>query len=236
MHQFTVLPQALKELEKNIFKRILFLVAIVVLVLFILPSIMSGKSPDLSTWLTLLLMSVVMTFVLFYSLKKQKIILSSYKLTVNEASISREMVNTPIIVIQIEDIKEIKKDGKGAISIIGNSKINAIGIPTHIERKLELEQLLQAIRPIIEKTPSSLLQPLQYLVALAGIGLMYASYYMEDKYISTVAGVLFCALMIYSFIILLKSKNIDNRTKRLSYFILIPLMSVIGSLIMKWMN
>jgi len=162
--------------------------------------------------------------------------LATYKLIITEDSITREMLNTPTISIPIAGVKEIIKSANGAYTILGDSKINAIGISTEIEHKEELEQLLSAIKPLTVKTSTPWHQTYQLPIAFVVLALMFASFYVGNLYVSTLCGVLFSSFMIYSFIVLQKSKNIDIRAKRLSYFILIPLLSVIGAVIMKWVE
>jgi hypothetical protein len=238
MHQFSVGPGGFKELQKAIINRILFLLAIVVLVLFVLPMIISGTMalPSASTWFTLMFMLPILGFTLYNGLKRQRAMLATYKLIITEDSITREMLNAPTISIPIKEVREIIKAANGAYAILGDSKINAIAVSTEIERKEELEQLLSAIKPLTIKMSTPWHQTFQFPIAFVALALMFASFYIGNRYVSTLCGVAFSSFMIYSFVVLQKSKNIDVRAKRLSYFMLIPLLSVIGSMIMKWME
>ncbi|MBL7871165.1 MAG: hypothetical protein JNM78_06105 [Cyclobacteriaceae bacterium] len=225
----------------NIIKRMLYLFIIVILVVFIVPFFFNGDAGNssitgTSTLFTIILMIGVLTFSLLNALKKQKAMLASYKLIISEDSISREMLHTPTITILIKDVQEIIKSKNGALTILGDSKMNAIGVSPAIERKEELETLLSGIKSLTIKTSTSLWQTFQLPIALVGVVLMFTSFYSENLYISSFSGITFLVFMTYSMLILRKSKNVDSKTKRLSYFMIIPMLSVLFSLIMKWMG
>lgn len=235
--EFTVGPEGFKELEKNILIRMIFLFAIVVTVVLVLPFVMFENSEGIgtSTWLTLLLGLLALTYSYFSNVKKQKAMLATYKIIVTDDSIAREMLNTPTITILKSEIQEIVKESNGSIVVIADRKINAIGVSAHLEKKDELEHLLAAIRPLTIKTSQSWIQKFQIPIIFLVLVTMFGTYYIGNKYVASLCGIVFSTFMTYSFIAIQKSKNIDTRTKRLSYFILIPLLSVIFSVIMKLM-
>ncbi len=236
MQQFTVLPGAFEELQKTMLTRIAFLFVMMILVIFIVPVLMSDTYTGISsgTWFTLVMISGVLGYTFYNGLKRQKTMLASYKLIITEESITREMLNTPTIVIPVKEIKNITKGVKGGYSIVGESKVNAIGVPAQIGDKEALERLLDTIKPIHTETSVAWLQQFQLPIAFAGVALMLVTFYSPNKYLATVSGIVFISLMTYSFYIIQVSKNIDVRVKRTSYFFLIPVLSVAGSLIMKW--
>jgi hypothetical protein len=55
----------------------------------------------------------------------------------------------------------------------------------------------------------------------------------DNKWVVAIAGAVLVALMIYSFLELKRSKNVDNKTKFASAFSLIVVIAVIGMLIEK---
>jgi hypothetical protein len=238
MHQFSVLPTAHKELQRKLAQRILFLFIIMLIVLVVVPWLRSEEitNVDPSTVFTLVIMLPILAFTFYNALKKQKAMLASYKLTIPDESITREMINVPVLVIHRQDIREITKNVDGTISVIGDSKLNAIGVPSRIEKKEELEILLSSIKPMTVKTSANWYQRYPFVIVTAVVALMFSVFYLENKFLSSVTGVAFVGVMIYCLIVIQKSKNVDTRTKRLSYFVIIPLLSVIGSLIMKWIN
>lgn len=237
MHEFKLTPQALAEVQKRVMQRIIFLLAIVLFVGLFMPALASGKMEiGASSWLMLLVMVPVLGVTVYFTMKRTKANLSTYKLIVTEYSVTREMRGTPTIVIAKSEIKEIVKQQNGAFAIIGGSRINAIGVSPFIENPSELERLLADLKPITVKTSTSWLKKYQLPVVLATIALMMTAFYATNKYIATFAGCAFAALMIYSFVITQMSKNVERRTKRMSYFFLLPLLSVILSVIGRWVG
>jgi hypothetical protein len=98
------------------------------------------------------------------------------------------------------DVREIVKAVNGSLCLIADSKINAIGIPRQTERITEVEQILAGIKPLTVKTSKTWLQRFQYPVMFSGVMLMFTSFYVENKWVCTIAGLPCCALLIYSFI------------------------------------
>ena len=88
---------------------------------------------------------------LYIGLKRQRKLFESYTLIVGSDFIKREQLNTPTIVLQKTEIKDIIKAKNGAIIIKGNNAGEVIGIPNEIADKEKLEQLLDAIKPIVYK-------------------------------------------------------------------------------------
>lgn len=239
MQDFTIKPDGFNQFRKTILLRMCAVMIMIILIVFFLPWLMAGGEGSAgissATWLTLVLLSAAMTYSLFTTLKKQKAQLLSYKLTITEEHITRELMNTPTITLLKKDVREILKNADGSFAIIGDSKLNAIGVPAPIERKEELEALLTQINALTVKSTTPWLQKLQLPIAFAVTALMFATFYIQNKYIATFTGLIVTVIMIYSSILIRKSKNIDSKTKRISYMMLIPLLAVIGSVILKWL-
>lgn len=58
----------------------------------------------------------------------------------------------------------------------------------------------------------------------------------ENKYIFTVAGLATCAFLIAGLILIRKSKNLDRGLKRFSYMAVIPLLSILAAIVVRWMG
>lgn len=237
MHQFSVLPTFAKDLQRKLLPILLLLPIMMLFVVVGLPLLRSEEVTfDSSTVLTLLMFMAILVFTFINSLKRQKAMFGSYKLTIMEERISREMINMPVLVIHRKDIRDIVKNADGTISIIGDSKLNIIGIPAHIERKEELEVILNNIKTITVKTVTPWYQRYILFLAMAIVGLIFSVFSLENKFLSSVGGLCFVALMIYSFVVIQKSKNVDTRTKRWSYIVIIPVLSILGGIIAWWMS
>jgi hypothetical protein len=234
-HEFKVNPQAYKELFKIILIRMISFAAMMVIVAFILPYWMAEGGETMSTiWLTLPLFLAVLVFTFFNSLKRQKAMLAGYRIIITEDSIIRELPNTPTITIHKSEVKEIVKQANGSFMIVADSKLNAIGVSAHMDKIEELEQFLSSIQPIKIKTSGMWLQKFQLPIGFLFAGLMFASFYITNRYLATFCGIIFIVAMGYSFIVLQKSKNVETRAKRMSYFVIFLVGLVILSIILKW--
>ena len=124
-------------------------------------------------------------------------------------------------------------EASGAFSIIGSSKINAIGVPASILRRDELELLLAQIKPLTLKTSAHWMQKYQLLLVVCLIGLLFLAMSAENKLIAIITGIIMLGAMTYSLVVTQVSKNIDARTKRLSWMTLIPIVSILYFVITK---
>ncbi|MGC3944826.1 MAG: hypothetical protein QM762_09955 [Chryseolinea sp.] len=235
MKKFILLPDAAKGLRKTVLTRLLLLAGFVVMIVFVVPMIQSGNTTvDLSAWLTLVMLGIVLCVSYYFSLQRMKRSLASYQLTITDDSITREMSIVPAITIPIKDIRKITRNHDGSITITGNSALNAIGIPASVERKEELENLLAAIMPLTDKLSSSVWLKYQYFFVLLIVGFLYGSYMIENKYLSSAMGILFVGFMVYSWVVTQRSKNVSKRIKLTSYLMILPVYSVIMRLIDLW--
>lgn len=174
-----------------------------------------------------------MTFGLYRGINRQKKIFDSYRLTINDNSITREQHNTPTITISNSEISKIIKNSNGSFTIKGNSMINVIGVPSQIEDYELLEKSLSEIREITIKDGKKYLQMLLSLGSMLVIGLMLAVYISKDKMVVGASGSILLIILGYSFFQLYRSKNVDNKTKRSIWWIILPTASIIGVMYFK---
>jgi hypothetical protein len=71
------------------------------------------------------------------------------------------------------------------------------------------------------------------ILALLALGLMLCVYTVTNKIIVGLSGSLLVGLMLWSFFEVRRSKNIDSKTKRGIWFVLLVVASVIAVMIMK---
>jgi hypothetical protein len=179
------------------------------------------------------IVGAVIIFSLFRGLKKQKKLLESFRLTIEDNVITREQLNTEELTIYFHEIKEITKSKAGSLFIKGLDKTDIICVPPEIENKAVLESLLNEVKPITPRSvAASRKQKLMPLLSLAFTGLMVTVYLATNKILVGTAAVLVIAGIIWSIYTIRKSKNIDNKTKGRIwiYFILIAAILVSAGL------
>jgi len=198
----------------------------------------SGQESDVNVYpFVIPLILGAIGFGIYRGINRQKEVFESYKLTIDNDSITREQYNMQTISISIADISEIRKNSNGSLIIKGKSSVDVIGVPTQIENFEKLEQLLSEIRNILDKDKEPFLQKhiglFSILLAVMTLGLMAVIYLCENKIISGICGTVLLIILAFSFIEIQKSKNIDNKTKKGSWWLVLVVVSIILTLIYK---
>jgi len=235
MQQFKVRQDGFKEIKKQLLLRAVPIILVAATAGIVISTINSKNNETGINVLPFIipLIAVSIGFGLYRGVNRQKDLFNSFTLKVSNNLITREQMNTPTISIYVEDIKEIRKNKNGSFTVKSKNPSDIINIPTQIENYSELEESLARITPITTKSTEPILQKYRSLLSLLTIGLMLCVYTVTNKILVAVSGTLLIGLMIWSFFEVRRSKNIDAKTKRVSWWVLLVLLSVIGVMIMK---
>ncbi|HEY1201126.1 MAG TPA: hypothetical protein VGE79_09105 [Niastella sp.] len=177
--------------------------------------------------------AAALAFGIYRGVNRQKAIYESYTLTITDHLVRREQLNTPTISIYFNDIREIAKHKNGGFTIKGKETVDLIQVPVQIDDYLQLEKALQQIQAIVEKDKVSFMEKYQSLTGLVTAGLMLCVYTVHNKIIVALTGSTLVALMVWSFIKIRNSKNVDNKTKQSVWWIVLVLASVTAIMIFK---
>lgn len=172
-------------------------------------------------------------FGLYRGVNRQKKLFESYTLSISDNSVVREQANTPTIKIPFSDINAIIKNSNGSFTIKGRSSLDVIGVPSQIDNYEHLESTLNLIRPMTVVSQQPTTRKFTMPIVIATLALMATVYLATNKILVAVSGILLSGIIIYSFIQIQRNKNIDNRTKRASYWIILVLFSIIGIMVFK---
>lgn len=251
MLTFRIRPDGLKEIRKKMLlwgiPSSLITVTIALLITFsfdydrndqIKPDSYNTSSPyDWITWAIPVVVVVTAACIgMIRALRRVKKAFESYELTISENLIAREQYNTPTISIYLGEVREIiKRKNKGFI-VWGKTSNDMILIPAQIENYEQLETALGQIKTIDSKGRTNTILKVRRLLGLLATALLICVYTVDNKIVVGVAGTLFAAIFIYSFILTQKSKNIDYSTKRSRWIILLLVLSVLGITLMKLMD
>jgi hypothetical protein len=167
-------------------------------------------------------------FGLYRGVNRQKEIFDSYRLTLDNNGITREQHNTPTITISNTEVSEIIKNSNGSFTIKGNSSVNVICVPSQIDDYEKLEKSLAEIRHILTKSSELFLQKIRGLLSVLTIGLMAAVYISKDKIIVGVSGTVLLVVLGYSFFEVQRSKNVDSKTKKGMWWLILVTASIVG--------
>ena len=237
MQPFTVKPNGFNEVRKKAIGMMVVIITIIVLITVFI-RYLNAEVADSDDTLPYVLTVVVVIFSIsvWNTMKRQRKIFESFRLTVGDDTLVREQLYTTTITIEKRQIREIVRFSTGQFLIDGGSKLNSIIVPSQIDNAEELGRILSEIKPISEKTAKPWTQYVILISALAGMVLMFVGLTAENRIISTFCGAALCVVMLYGFIVIQKSKNVDKRMKRISYFFLIPFISILSVTIMKLMS
>jgi hypothetical protein len=192
------------------------------------------KTPDINVLPIIIpFMLVAVGFGLYRGLNRQKALFESYTLTITNNLITREQLNTPAISIYFNDIKTIGKHKNGSFIVKGRDTLDQIAIPAQIDNYLELEILLQQIKPINVNDEVPFFERYRSVTAIITVGLMLCVYTVNNKLVVALTGSALVILMVWSFIKTRNSKNIDNKSKTGIWWVFIVLASVIAVMFIK---
>jgi hypothetical protein len=169
-------------------------------------------------------------------LKRQKTIYETYTLKFDEAGVTREQINTPSIRLLFNEITNIRKTKYGGLVISSKNQSNSIIILAQIDDMEMIESVLKENCNIPIGISKTLNQLLLIPLVIFVLGLMAVTYISTNKILVSISGVILISIMIWSFVKNQTNKNIDKRTRRSSYVLIMVVLIIIGIIISKLMN
>ena len=187
-----------------------------------------GGQTDLSQWLLVtIFLLVLVAYVIFKGIKRQREIYDSYLLTTGDDYLSRKQNGLSEITLLFSEITEITKDKYGNLLIKGQKAGQYIAVSAFLENYEEVNKLLQTVQPISQSNPKKILQKYPLLLPLIVVSSMIAVCLSNNKIIVAVSGIVFIVLMTFSFYKIRTSVLIDSRIKNKSLWILVVLVFII---------
>jgi hypothetical protein len=232
MLEFRVPPNAFKAVQKKAVITSLILFSFVVLIVIILPTLMSNDPARFDTLPIIVpLLLGAAGFGIFRGLKRQRAIFESFVLKIDDEKIVREQMNTPTLTIYRIDVVSITRHSSGAFAIRGKDKLNPIGIPSQIDNYKLLEDTLSQIRPMNVLTSKTWLEKMFIPLPLSFVVLTGIIILSENETVNIICHVLIVVMLTACLILVQLSKNIDKKTRRLSWVGLIPLTAYLSVII-----
>jgi hypothetical protein len=235
MPDYRIKPDGFNEIRKLILQRLL-IVALVVVSFIVVLTIYNAKEKEdyiITLPSTIVLFTVIFGFSIRRTFKKQKELLDSYALTINDNAITRYQLNTPTITLYHTEIKEILKTKNHRFIIKGKNAEDIIYVPSQIGNYQDLETKLEEIKSISMYSTKNLFEKYPVIIIFLILGLMLGVYGSMNKIIVLLCSIPLITIIIWSFLKIQKSKNIESRAKRILWFILIILISIVSVTILK---
>jgi hypothetical protein len=239
MKQFKIRENGFKEIRKQTIMRAIPMTLIAMLVGLAIfefnPN--SNSTSDINVYPFIIPIIIgALAFGLIKGIKRQKAIYDKYMLTIDDSGITREQGNTPTIRLLFSDITKIAKNNQGGFVITGKSLANSIIVPAQIENLNQFENILNENCSISIGLLKPMMQRLIIPMVIAVLGLMAITYISTNKILVSFSGTILTAIMIWSFIKIQTNKNIDKKTRRSSYWVILVICSIIGVMIFKFIK
>ncbi|HEX3167739.1 MAG TPA: hypothetical protein VHQ93_15830 [Chitinophagaceae bacterium] len=229
MPDYRIRPGGYEEIRKQSLKKLLVFISFIA-VIVIVTTAYNAKADEyaiITIPATIIIFTIVFAFSIRNVFKKQKKLLDSYALTINDNTITRYQLNTPTITLYRTEIKEIlRKNNKGFI-VRGMNAEDTIYVPSQVEKYHELEILLNEIKPIISYRPKNVFEKFPIVTIILVFGLMVGVYASMNKVVVVLCGIPVIIIIAWSFFKIQKNKNIERKAKRSSWVILVILLSII---------
>jgi len=235
MREFRIKENGFNEIRKEILLKTIpiFLLAMIggLIIMEFLPSIQSSDVNVLPYVIPI--MCIAITIGIRRALKTQKQAYEQYVIRIDEEGISREQGITPTINLEYSAVKKITKLKNGGLVIKGDSLMNVIIIPNQVAGIDEIEELVMNKCTVKVDSKKSFIERFMILFVIALIGIMAVLYISTNKVLVSASGVIMLVFMTWSFIVIQKNKNIDKKTRRGSYFMILALIYIIAMMIGK---
>ncbi len=235
MQVFKIKEGGFKEIKKQMLIRSLPTILIAVVVAIVINSINSGdKAAEVNVLpFVIPIVAISIGIGIYRGIERQRKLFESYTLTISSNLVRREQFNTPTISIYTDEVQTITQNPNGSFIIKGKDAADLIIVPAQIDNYTQLEAILQSIQPLQVKDKTSFLQKYQSVVGLLTIGLMLCVYTVNNKVVVAITGTLLIALLTWSFVKIIGSKNVDRKTKSGAWWVLLVLASIIAVMIVK---
>lgn len=191
---------------------------------------------DSASFVMMILMIGMSFFVISRGLNKQRKIFKSYLLIIEDDVIQREQEMTPLITLKKNEITEIIKCKNGSIMIKGQKRQDVIIVSKHIANYETLESDLQAVMEIKAQSGKGILEKMSLLIVPILLGLMAAIVISTNKYLVLISAAIVTIIFGWSLYEIKTNKNIDERTKKSSWALIIVIVAIITIVYSKVVN
>lgn len=233
--EFGITSAGIRIILRKTFNRVFPLVLVLILggiTIPILQEIKVGKKENLDVFdlIPVGIIALFLTISILRTKKRLEKIYSGYSLTFENETITRTAPLMPTLTIPFKEITKVKKTAVGGFAIVGSSRLNTLFIPAQLENIERVEELLIAIPTVTITEKSTLLEKLGLPIVLSML-LLFGAFMLSDHPVIIIStGVTMCMVLIYSFIIVQKSKMYDRQTKNKSWISLLVLCSILATM------
>jgi hypothetical protein len=223
--QFRVHPTGFEEIRAKLLTRLIASGGIIIGFSMLVCYLNCGEEKDspYKIFVSAILITGLFSFILARGIRIQKKLLRSYVLTVENGFIVREQAGTPPIAFSYEDIGSITRTFAGGFLVLCPATNEVILIPPQIERRDELERLLNTIRPVVPQKGPKLWMSARPYVAPFVIVLLFGMFTADPQWMVLISGLLLIPLIAYAFVSIQKSRMLPVGLKQLSWTLVVAI-------------
>lgn len=233
MQQFRTRREGFGEIKKKLITNTTILFTMIFLAAILLPALFSDDPGRLNTLPIMIpIFLAIAIFSIVTGIKRQRSSFESFTLTIDDEKIVRERLNTPVLTLRRNEITKITKLANGSFCIEGKSKLNTILTPAQMDDYQVMENTLNGVKPLTVLTAKTFIEKMALPISLSGVVLVGTIFLSKNGTVTLICTVLVVAILVVSLVLTQMNKNVDRRTKRLSWVVLIPL-GAFASMIIK---
>jgi hypothetical protein len=233
MQQFKIRPEGYKVIRNKTFSWFIPIMIVALFLVFYTNIYKSEKYDKNSLLFVIPVMLLMMVFILYRITHKQKQLLESYTLTIENNVITREQLNARPVSLYFREVVRVSKLKNNIIVIRGEKPGETIIVPAQIENYGQLEQILQQVKPIDAEIATTFINKYQRLLSVLMVVCMITVYGAGNRILVAIGGIIGIPLLAWSFFEVWKNKDVDARVKRGLLWIWIIIASMIVSMIIK---
>jgi hypothetical protein len=189
-------------------------------------------SQGIDLWATLTGLAIAALIIGFgyaRGLRRQKKIFQSYRVTLSDEGITREVDNTPNISISFMEIREIIRTKRGHYIIKGLDSKDVISVPYWIEDHAGFSRRIEAFAPITVGKKDPFMLRFRLPLVLLFLAALVTATFSNDRVLVGVSVLLAIAGVASYLYWVHTSKNINAPAKRRSWLYLLVLIAIIYS-------
>lgn len=235
MTEYLLTPKAIEATQRILLRRALFFTVILSVSSFCYGHFVLHSEARVDIFMTLFVVGL-MVFSYFRNLKREKLVIPTYRLLLEPDCISRFQSNLPPMRLTADDITSITQNSQGVLTIASADKYRAIYIPAQVTNRNELLADLAKLKPLTILTHKTFLEKLAPYMSVAILGLMGVFYAVNDKVISTISGTILLAILAWSAWHIWRNKDLPRQSRRLLWFMPLVWLSILAGVIVRLMQ
>lgn len=231
MREFKLSAEQIERIKKKSLLNAIPLLLIALVAGFIIGNYNSGYSNmQFVLPLVIVVAAIAVVIGLRYGNKINNDTLASYKIELLDDSIKKYQKNAPLIEIYQSEVVSITEVENRGMTIKTNNSGKCIHIPVYVEGYSELKEALSQWMSITagKKVNNQFVQYLTSIATILGLAVVMLCSY---PYIVVPVGIALLIALLWSQIKIQKNKNVDNRIKKTSYAIILPIIMIVAKMI-----